>query len=162
MATSGTGSGTGFTPDTNVDEHQAFVNADGTAALISYPDQDNSAVQRSTAGSVAPGQVAKLFTAKVATITTGITTIALYTVTTGKTFYLTDVSIFTDYASPIDGSIQAAGTGIFYFGTSTTSPVSCQGIETQPTATTAQALTLVLPQTTAVQHVWYNICGFEQ
>ena len=122
----------------------------------------NSNVQRVSAGFMANGQTAKQYTGKQATSTSSTTSVALETVTTGKTFYITDIAIFTDSTSAIDGSINAAGTPIYRFGTSTTAPVESPGMETQPFASTAQAVTLALPITTAIQNVWYNIYGFEQ
>lgn len=119
-------------------------------------------VQRVSAGFMAAGQTAKQYVGRQSTSTTAATTVTLETVASGKTFYITDINMFTDLATPIDGSIQAGGTPIFYFGVSTTAPVDACGMETQPYATTGQVVTLNLPQTTAVQKVWYNIYGFEQ
>ena len=122
----------------------------------------NTSVQRVSAGFMAPGQTAKQYVGKVTTSTTLVTTVTLETVTTGKTYYLTDISLFTNSSAAVDGSIQAAGTPIYNFGVSTTAPVQMAGMETQPYATTAQVVTLVLPITAAAQIVWYNLGGFEQ
>ena len=122
----------------------------------------NTSVQRVSAGFMAPGQSAKSYVGKQSTSTTAVTTITLETVTSGKTYYLTDVSIFTDQTTPIDGSIQSAGIPIYYFGVSTTAPVQMAGMETQPYGTSGQLVALVLPITTSVQKIWFNISGFEQ
>lgn len=122
----------------------------------------NTSVQRVSAGFMAPGQTAKQYTGKNATSTTLATTITLETVTAGKTYYMTDISIFTDSTTSIDGSINAGGTPIYRFGTSTTAPLQMAGMETQPYGSSGQTVVLVLPPTTSVQNVWFNVAGFEQ
>jgi hypothetical protein len=102
------------------------------------------------------------FNGKTATVTTGTTPVVLFTVTTGKTFYLTDLYLATDQTTPLDVQLQAAGAAIMNLGVSTTQPVNLPGIDTQPTATTAQAVQLLLPQTAAAQNVWYFVSGYEQ
>jgi hypothetical protein len=118
---------------------------------------------RVTSGPPAAGQTIRKYNGKQATSTSAATPVALYTVTAGKTFYITDIFLSTDQAgTPLDVAIQAAGGNIFNAGVSTTSQVQLAGIDSQPSAAASQAVTLLLPITTAVQNVWYFIAGFEQ
>jgi hypothetical protein len=124
-------------------------------------------VLKVNAGFMAPGQSAKQFVGKQATSTTAPVTVPLSTVTTGKTFYITDLLITTDSAqgasTTVDVRIQGAGTDVFRSGCHNLAPIDMTGIETQPWATSGQAVTLLLPQTSAgVVNVWFNIWGFEQ
>lgn len=124
-------------------------------------------VLRVNAGFMAPGQTAKQYTGKQATSTTVATTVALETVTAGKTFYITDLLIMTDSASgaatTLDVRLQAAATDIFRGGCHNLAPIDMSGIETQPFAAAGQAVTLLLPQTSGgVVNVWFNVYGFEQ
>lgn len=52
-------------------------------------------VWRVSAGFMAAGQTAKQYVGKQSTSTTAATTVTLETVTTGKTYYITDITIFT-------------------------------------------------------------------
>ncbi len=124
-------------------------------------------VQKVNAGFMAAGQTAKQYVGKVATSTTVAVTVPLETVTVGKSFYITDILITTDAASgaatTVDARIQAAGVDIFRAGLHNLSPVDMPGIETQPFASSGQAVTLLLPATAGgVVNVWFDIYGFEQ
>jgi hypothetical protein len=129
--------------------------------------QVSTATQKVNAGFMAAGQTAKSYVGKQATSTSATTTVTLETVTTGKTFYITDVYIGTDSASgaatTLDTRLQAAGTDIFRAGVHTLAPITLPGIETQLYATSGQVVTLLLPQTSGgVVNVWFLIQGFEQ
>lgn len=124
-------------------------------------------VSKTNAGFMAPGQSAKQFVGKQATSTTVPVTVTLETVTTGKTFYITDIYIASDSAqgaaTTVDCRIQAAGVDIFRAGVHNLSPIDLPGIETQPFGTTGQIVTLLLPATAGgVVNIWYNVFGFEQ
>jgi hypothetical protein len=139
------------------------------AALLSGYMADgvtpHAMVQRVSAGFMGPGQTAKQYVGKQATSTTVLTTVTLETVTAGKTFYITDILVYTDVAqgaTTIDVRLQAAGADIFRSGVHNLAPIDMTGIETQPFATAGQQVTLLLPITAAIQQVWFNIYGFEQ
>ena len=117
---------------------------------------------RTTPGPVANGQTARTFNGRVVTSTTATTPVALGTVTAGKTYYISDIFIQTDNATPLDVALQAAGGNIFVAGPAAGAGVQLTGIATEPKATTAQAVTLLLPITTAAQTVWYMVSGYEQ
>ncbi len=144
---------------------QFVPNADGltySPVFLAGGGTGNANVQRVNAGFMAQGQTAKQYVGKQATSTSATTTVNLETVTAGKTFYLTDILITSDQSTLLDVRIQAAGTDIFRCACRDIAPVDMTGIETQPFATSGQALTLVLPQTTSVQNVWYDLFGWEQ
>ncbi|GAC1373742.1 MAG: hypothetical protein NVSMB4_00650 [Acidimicrobiales bacterium] len=115
---------------------------------------------KSTAGGPGIGQSLKNFSGTV-NIATGAT-VALETVTPGKTFYITDITIYANTGVVFTVAINAAGVAVFSaFCKGDTGPVQVAGIESQPSASSTQAVTLVLgaaASTTAA----YNICGFEQ
>jgi hypothetical protein len=126
----------------------------------------NQDVQRTTAGAMAQGQTAQVMVGKIATQTGAPTTTALFTVPAGQTLYVTDIIITSDAASgaatTIDVRIQSAAVDIFRQGMHNLAPVDACGIETQPQAAAGAAVTLVLPQTTSIQNVWYYIAGYVQ
>ena len=126
----------------------------------------SSSVQPVSAGYAAPWQTAKTYTGKQATSTSATTTVTLETVTSGKSFYITDIMIATDVASGtqiLDCQIQAAGTTIFRGPTHNLSPITLPGLETQPFGASTQVVTLLLPQTSSgAVNVYFYIAGFEQ
>lgn len=138
------------------------VGADGFLhyAMPTVPTQGS--VQRVTAGLAAPGQSVKSFVGKQASSTIAVTSVALETVTPGKTFIITDIMIGTDSNTAQDVMITAAGIVIFRAHCSTTASIQMAGMETQPNATTGQAVVLLLPQTVAVQQFSFSIFGIEQ
>lgn len=122
-----------------------------------------ASVQRVSAGLAAPGQSIKTFNFKQATSASLITTISFYTVAIGKTFALTDVAIYSDGATLCpDVQVQAAGTVIFRGNVRDISPIQMPGIESQATATSGQALTLVIPIMASTPNISGIICGVEQ
>lgn len=135
----------------------AFPTVDPNTGL---PPSQN--VQRTNAGFMASGQTAKQYVGKVATSTTVTTTVTLETVTTGKTFYITDVLITSDQNTLLDVRVQAAGTDIFRCACRDIAPIDMTGIETQPYAGSGQIVTILLPVTGSIQNIWFNVFGFEQ
>jgi hypothetical protein len=139
---------------------------DGTfaqvVAAVSVGTPTSTAVQRVSAGFMAPGQTAKTYTGKQVSSTTVATSVALETVTAGKTYYITDIYLTTDATIIQDVKIRAAGVTIFNAGVQSNGPVDMAGMETQPYGTTGQLVDLYLPITAAVQNFWYFISGFEQ
>jgi hypothetical protein len=127
------------------------------------PDPNNSAQSfRVTAGGAAPGQTVKQFAAKVALQVATPTTATLYTVTTGKTFLLTDLYIGHDTAAVIDVQIQAAGVTILRACVKgDTAPLEMAGLDTGPLATTGQALTILWPGTAGPPNAYYYVAGVE-
>ncbi|GAC1502536.1 MAG: hypothetical protein NVS1B10_07320 [Candidatus Saccharimonadales bacterium] len=115
--------------------------------------------QRISAGPPAVGQSAKQIAGTIS-INTGAT-ITINTVTTGKTFYITDIHLATDSTASVDAKIQAAGVTIFETFLINTAPCDMVGIETQPFATSTQAVTLLLP-TVAGKNVNYFLSGYEE
>jgi hypothetical protein len=122
-----------------------------------------SSVQPVSAGYAAPWQTAKAYTGYQALAATA-SSFAIETVTTGKTFYITDIVISTDVASGTntDIQIQAGGTPVFRGSTHSLAPIEAMGLETQPFASSAQAVTLNVAAAATTNHVWFYIAGFEQ
>lgn len=117
------------------------------------------------AGFMAPGQTAKQYIARnIATLTTGAVTVALETVTAGKTFYITDIFVTSDAAQTnnVEVRIQAGGVDIWATSVHSLAPIDAPGIETQPFGTSGQVVQAVLGQTSSIAHVWLNVFGFEQ
>lgn len=117
---------------------------------------------RTNAGSVAQGQTLKTFTGRTTLSASVTTTQALYTVTAGKVFYVTDVYFASTQAAELDIQIQAAGATIFRCSCFATSPVEYPGIESQPSATSAQAVTILFPIAAGPPSVNWFVSGFEQ
>ena len=144
--------------------NKAFDSTNGALYTETVGSSSNTAVQRMSAGFMAPGQTAKQYTGY-QVLSTSPTSIALETVTASKSYYITDMLIVTDYPNgtgTLDIQIQAAGTPIFRGGAHNLVPIDLPGMETQPFATTGQAVTLNVSAATASYHVWFWISGFEQ
>lgn len=138
----------------------AMYNPTSNALNVSVVGQSsNTSVQRVSAGFMAPGQSAKQISGSVS-INAGAT-VTLNTVTTGKTFYITDIHLATDSTTSVDTKIQAGGVTIFESFLINTAPCDMVGIETQPFAVSTQVVTLLLPTVTG-KNVNYFISGFEQ
>lgn len=131
---------------------------DGTSALEISPLQGG--VIRTNAGGPAPGQANKVYSGTIS-IATGAT-VALETVAAGKTFYVTDIYIGANTATQFLVQIQAAAVGVFFaYCKGDTGPVQMPGIETQPTGSAGQAITLVFAAAAATTASWF-IAGVEQ
>lgn len=135
----------------------AFVLVDGSGNVI--VSQPTTASQRTTAGGPAPGQVAKNYSGTV-TLGAGVTTIPLETVTTGRTYFITDTIITSTNSAAILAQLTAATIPILQAHINATKGLEAVGIETQPTATTGQAVALVFPAGTG--QIAYTVLGIEQ
>lgn len=135
-------------------------------ALNDYLLRQFSQAVKMTAGGPGYGQTLKSYTGKQATSTTVTTTITLETVTTGKTFYITDIYMGTDVASGtqiLDVIIQAGATPIFRGSLHNLTPIANMAMESQPNVASGIVASILLPITaTQVQNFWYFIGGFEQ
>lgn len=119
------------------------------------------AVQRQTAGSAAPNQTIKTFSSSGGvSINTGGTT-TVYTVTAGKTFYITDIFIATDNATPALTQVKAGATVVAESYLSTTQAINMLAIESQPAVAGGVAITITWPTATG-KNGSYFIAGFEQ
>lgn len=121
-------------------------------------------VQKGTAGAAAPDQTLKQFSSSGGvSINTGAT-VALYTVTAGKTFFITDIMITGNAATAgqVLCQIKQASTVIWegYMKTDT-QPLEIPGIETQPSAPGGSAVSLVIGTLTGGTAAYF-IAGFEQ
>lgn len=118
---------------------------------------------RMNAGSVASGQSLKVYSGTIALSTTVTTTVALETVASGKQFYVTDIIIGSNSAAPFLVQITAAGTPVFsQYCKGDTGPIQATGIESQPSATSTQAVNLVFGIVGSATTASYNVSGFEQ
>lgn len=118
-------------------------------------------VQRVTSGGLAAGQIKRTYVGSTPTSTVAVTSVALSTVTAGKTLYITDVIITTDQTAPLDVQIQAAAVAIYRAAISAGAGNS-GNLVTAITGASTQAITLNIPITTAIQNVTYTVVGFEE
>ena len=121
----------------------------------------NTDVQRVTAGFAAVGQTIKQASGNLS-VNAVSATAPINTVTAGKTYYITDMSFTTDSATAIDVQVQAAGVVIFEAHVTNTSPCLAIGFETQPFATTAQAVRIFVSNNSTGKSLNYYVSGFEQ
>jgi hypothetical protein len=89
-------------------------------------------------------------------------TISLWTVTSGKTWILTDLLVTCDAAAQVLFRLQAAGADIFRGLVRDIEPLEMPGMETQPNASSTQAVTIVLNGTPTPQEVNYSLFAVEQ
>lgn len=120
-----------------------------------------SGVMKFTAGGAGAAQSIKSWSSSGgASISTGLTVIS-YTVTTGKTLYITDIDVSTDDSSPVLAQLKAGSTVVAERFISTTNSWSSIGIESQPTVGSGVVLTLVLAAASGKNAAYY-VGGFEQ
>ena len=128
----------------------------------SFPATGSTA--KSTAGAGAPDQTLKQFSSSGGvSIATGAT-VALYTPTAGKTFFMTDITITGNAGTAGQVLCQVkSGTTVIWeaYMKTDTQPIEIPGIETQPQGPGGAALTLVIG-TLAGATAAYYIAGFEQ
>lgn len=160
----GLGTGSTFTPgDVPLNAQAMFNPTTGFYQAWSYGD-----VQKGSAGFLGAGQTAKQFViTNQVNSTSVLTTVNLYTVTSGKTFYITDVVMSTEASQGATTqptwTINAAGVAIWNFNGHGLNSAENPGIETQPFATSGQAVTLTISATPGgVCHSWGFVYGFEQ
>jgi hypothetical protein len=137
------------------------LDANTAALVVSMADASGNTVTslKTTAGGPGAGQAAKNYSGLV-TLTGSAQTIAIETVTAGRTYYISDIVATSTNASAILLQIQAAGAPIFQAHINATKGIEALGIETQPFAATGQAVTLVIPSGSG--QVAFNIFGYEQ
>lgn len=114
-----------------------------------------------SAGFMAPGQSAKN-TAGNLSVNAVSATVPINTVTAGKTFYITDMSLTSDSTTAIDVQIQAGGVVIFETHVINTAPCVAMGMETQPFATSGQAVRIFVSNSSTGKSLNYYVAGFEQ
>jgi hypothetical protein len=119
---------------------------------------------KSTAGAGAPDQSLKTFSSSGGTSIASGANVALYTVTAGKTFYLTDVVVTGNAATAGQVLVQLkAGSTVIWeaYMKTDTQPIEVPGMETQAQAAGGLALSLVIGTLSGGTAAYY-IAGFEQ
>lgn len=100
------------------------------------------------------------------TSTINTTVVNLYTVTSGKTFYLTDFVVCNNSSNPAQVSINAStspgASPIFIGHALSTAPLDALNIGTEPSAAGGSTLTFQCSPTTSSTVVTYFISGYEQ
>jgi hypothetical protein len=119
-----------------------------------------SGVMKITAGGPGAGQSIKTFSSSGGVSINAGATVISYTVTAGKTLYITDIDISADNVSAILVQLKAGGVVIGEKYISTTAAWEMVGIESQMTVGSGIALTLVFP-TVAGKNGAYVVTGFE-
>lgn len=115
---------------------------------------------RVNAGAGGPGQSLKSYVGT-QSVATGAT-ITLETVTTGKSFFITDIYVGSNSATVFQVTINAGATPIFQgFCKGDTGPISLMGIETQPSAGSGVVVQLVFGVAVATTAA-FMISGYEQ
>lgn len=118
---------------------------------------------RTNAGFAAPGQTIKNYTGTITSSASVATTVTLETVTTGKTYVITDIYISSNTATQFEARVQANGVDVFRgWCKGDTAPISLAGIESQPNASSGQAVTLLLPAIAGAPIVSFFFGGLEQ
>lgn len=115
----------------------------------------------------APFQTMKTFTGTLTTSTSAaVVSPTLYTVTTGKTFYLTDVIICNNTANAaqvsINGSITAGANPVLIAHALNTAPLDAINIGTEPSVAAGTPVTVQALQTLAITTLTYFVAGYEQ
>ena len=130
--------------------------------LDNLTDQSGSLTPtlRVSAGAASFGQSLKQYSGSLSIVTGG--TVVLQTTTTGKTFYVTDMMVYSNTAAVFAVTLNAAATPIFNaFCKGDTGPIQVCGLETQPSASSGVATSIVFG-TAAGTTCSYNIFGYEQ
>jgi len=111
-------------------------------------------------------QTMKTFTGTITTSTTLTVAATLYTVTAGKTFYISDVSFCNNAVYPSQVSVNASAalnTAPVIIGHSlNTSPFSMANIGTEPSVAGGTPVTAQATLTSTSTTVTYFIAGYEQ
>ncbi|MCB2297787.1 hypothetical protein [Clostridium tagluense] len=112
------------------------------------------------------GRVNKTFAGIVLTSTSAMVPTTLYTVSAGKTFYITDVVVTNNSTNASEASINnsiVAGTGTIAIGHSTNiSPFSMVNIGSEPSIAAGLPVVLQLGISTVATSCAYTIYGYEQ
>jgi len=118
---------------------------------------------RVSAGAAGVGQSLKQYSGTQALSTTAATPITLETVTAGKTFYITDIAVYSNTGVVFPVTLNAGATAVYNaFCKGDTGPIQIAGMETQPSATGGTVVQLVLGLAATATIAAYNIYGYEQ
>lgn len=113
-----------------------------------------------------PYQTLKTFTGTMNTSTTSTTVQSLYTVTPGKTFYVTDIIVCNNAGYPAQVSLNASTTPdaspIIIGHSLNTSPFDATNIGTEPRVAGGTPLTFQSLATSTATVLTYFIAGYEQ
>lgn len=134
-------------------------NADGSFSMETWPRI--GANTRVTAGGAAPGQSIKAFSSSGGVPINAGATINVYTVTSGKTLFLTDISVSTDSAASFLFQIKAGAVVIKEGFVSATAPFAFAGIESQPSIGSGVTISIVFP-TVVGKNAAFFLSAFEQ
>jgi len=141
---------------------ESFTSPAGQVIRVALFDAlgNASPTLRVNAGAAGIGQTLKSYVGTVS-IATGAT-VPLETVSTGKSFIITDIYISGNTATQFSVTINAAGTPIFQgFAKGDTGPIGLTGIETGPSAPSGTAVSLVLGAA-ATTTAAFMVSGYEQ
>lgn len=130
--------------------------------LSSLTDQSGTLTPtvRMSAGAAGYGQSLKQFTGLLPIV--GGATATLETVTVGKTFYITDIAVYSNTAAVFAVTINAGPTAILNaFCKGDTGPIQIAGMETQPSASSGTVVQLVFGSAAGTT-VAFNVFGYEQ
>lgn len=110
-----------------------------------------------------PGhQTVKTFTGRTQMAAGATTAVTLYTVTAGKTFYLTDLSLFTESTAGLDVQFQVAGSATLRAVVAAGGPAVLTGLGTSVSANSGQVVRLLLPIDASTNYVDHFVAGYEQ
>jgi hypothetical protein len=111
-------------------------------------------------------QTIKTFTGSVTTQTGATTVTTLYTVTTGKTFYITDFVSCNNSTNPstvsLNSSIAPGASPIIIGHSQSTAPFNAIDIASEPFVAGGLPLVFQAGQTSAATSVTYFVAGYEQ
>lgn len=113
-----------------------------------------------------PFQTMKTFTGTLATQTGASVLATLYTVSSGKTFYITDVVVCNNTANAAQISVNASGSlgvaPVMIGHALNTSPFDAINIGTEPSVAAGTPVTFQSLATSAITTLTYFIAGYEQ
>jgi hypothetical protein len=147
-----------------------LTNADGSTAngparvKVAASVPLTGSVAKSTAGAAAPDQTLKTFSSSGGvSIATGAT-VNLYTVSAGKTFYITDIVLTGNATTPTQYLVQIkAGATVIWEGyvKTDTEPIEVPGLETQPQGAGGSQISIVFATASGTTATYY-VAGYEQ
>ena len=113
-----------------------------------------------------PFQTMKTFTGTLTTATGTATSATLYTVSSGKTFYITDVIVCNNTANAAQVSVNASATlgasPVMIGHALNTAPFDAVNIGTEPSVSSGTPVTFQSLATTAATVLTYFVSGYEQ
>lgn len=114
----------------------------------------------------APFQTMKTFTGTVTTSTSSAVVTTLYTVSSGKTFYLTDFVVCNNASYPaqvsVNGSATAGASPAFIGHSLNTAPLDALNIGTEPSVGSGNPVTFQTTATSTATTLTYFVAGYEQ